>query len=190
MMHTACISEEGILFVFGEVANNKLGFGGAKGISMPSAVQELPFSEDVACGGYHTSVITSGGDLYTWGSNENGCLGLGCTNAVPTPEVVKSSLLKPPISKVSCGWKHSAVIAGKILFFSNIYSSGNVFTWGWGGANGTFFEEGLSSGGQLGHGDDVDYFEPMIINTGSRVKALHVSCGFNHTGGIFEYMEL
>lgn len=179
MMHTACISEEGILFVFGEVANNKLGFGGAKSISMPSAVQELPFSEDVACGGYHTSVLTSDGDLYTWGSNENGCLGLGCTNAVRTPEIVKSSLLKPPISKVSCGWKHSAVIAG-----------GYVFTWGWGGANGTFFEEGLSSGGQLGHGDDVDYFAPTIINTGSRVKALHVSCGFNHTGGVFEYNEV
>jgi hypothetical protein len=28
-------------------------------------------------------------------------------------------------------------------------SGGSVFTWGWGGANGTFFEDGHSSGGQL-----------------------------------------
>ena len=26
---------------------------------------------------------------------------------------------------------------------------GDIYTWGWGGANGTFFEEGHSSGGQL-----------------------------------------
>jgi len=38
---------------------------------------KIPFSEEVACGGYHTCVVTGNGDLYSWGSNENGCLGLG-----------------------------------------------------------------------------------------------------------------
>lgn len=30
-----------------------------------------------------------------------------------------------------------------------VLSGGNIYTWGWGGANGTFFEDGHSSGGQL-----------------------------------------
>jgi hypothetical protein len=29
------------------------------------------------------------------------------------------------------------------------HSGDDVYTWGWGGANGTFFEDGHSSGGQL-----------------------------------------
>uniref|UniRef100_A0A0D9XSX3 Uncharacterized protein n=1 Tax=Leersia perrieri TaxID=77586 RepID=A0A0D9XSX3_9ORYZ len=100
------------------------------------------------------------------------------TDMIRSPEVLKSSLFKFPVSKVSCGWKHTAVISG-----------GDIYTWGWGGADGTFFEEGHSSGGQLGHGDDVDYFEPMMVKFSNNAKAIHVSCGFNHTGAIFEYSE-
>jgi len=57
---------------------------------------------------------------------------------VRAPEILESSVFKLPVSKVSCGWKHTAVISG-----------GDIYTWGWGGANGTFFEGGHSSGGQL-----------------------------------------
>jgi hypothetical protein len=69
------------------------------------------------------------------------------TDMVRSPEVLKSSLFKFPVSKVSCGWKHTAVISG-----------GDIYTWGWGGANGTFFEEGHSSGGQL-----VSYLLPLQV---------------------------
>ncbi|XP_074583428.1 ultraviolet-B receptor UVR8 [Curcuma longa] len=176
MLHSACIDEKGTVFVFGARTTNKLGFGAGKNLRTPTVVQELPISEEVACGGYHTCVLTNGGELYTWGSNENGCLGLGCTEMIRSPENVKSPSLKSPISKVACGWKHTAVV-----------SDGKIFTWGWGGANGTFFEEGHSSAGQLGHGDDLDCIVPKMVNFGSQVKALDVSCGFNHTGAILEY---
>lgn len=39
-----------------------------------------------------------------------------------------------------------------------------------------------------GHGNDVDYVQPMIVNFGENVKALQVSCGFNHTGALLEYV--
>ncbi|MQL86305.1 hypothetical protein Taro_018835, partial [Colocasia esculenta] len=175
LLHSACIDEQGSLFLFGEKTTDRLGFGEAKNTSIPSIVHELPFSEQVACGGYHTCVITSDGQLYTWGSNENGCLGLGFTDMVVTPERVENTFMKFPISEVSCGWKHTAAIAG-----------GNLLTWGWGGANGTFFEDGLSSGGQLGHGTDLDSCQPIFVNIGKNIRALQVSCGFNHTGAIFE----
>ncbi|AQK57542.1 Regulator of chromosome condensation (RCC1) family protein [Zea mays] len=215
MLHSACIDEKGTLFIFGQ-KTEKVGFGRPNEEFRPNIVEEIPFSEEVACGGYHTCVVTDSGDLYSWGSNENGCLGLGGTDMVRSPEILKSSLFKLPVSKVwaaghlfhflyiaplkasscidvSCGWKHTAVVSGD-----------DIYTWGWGGANGTFFEEGHSSGGQLdtihmdmveltcylqGHGNDVDYFEPMMVPFGTNARAVHVSCGFNHTGAIYECSE-
>jgi len=38
-----------------------------------------------------------------------------------------------------------------------------------------------------GHGSDVDYISPTRVCFGEDVKALQVSCGFNHTGAILEY---
>ncbi|KAJ3675637.1 hypothetical protein LUZ60_004679 [Juncus effusus] len=177
LLHSACIDDKGSVFRFGERRAGKMEFTRVNGASILSPVEGIPFSVQVSCGGYHTCVITYGGELYTWGSNENGCLGLGDTDMVDTPQHVNSSLFKFPISQVSCGWKHTAVVSGD-----------NVFTWGWGGANGSFFDEIHSSGGQLGHGNDVDYFKPTMVNLGANTRALHVSCGFNHTGGIFEYI--
>ncbi|XP_048335365.2 ultraviolet-B receptor UVR8 isoform X2 [Ziziphus jujuba] len=175
LLHSACIDENGSVFIFGERAVDKLGFGGVNNASTPAMISKLPCSKEVACGGYHTCVLSSGGDLYTWGSNENGCLGIGTTDVFHLPEKVQGPFLKSPVYQVSCGWKHTAAI------------SGNVFTWGWGGSHGTFSDEGHSSGGQLGHGSDVDYIKPMMVNLGKNVKALQVSCGFNHTGAILEH---
>ncbi|XP_057972295.1 ultraviolet-B receptor UVR8 isoform X2 [Malania oleifera] len=176
LLHTACLDENGSVFIFGEKTVNKLGFGEGSNASMPSMIGGFPFSEEVACGGYHTCIITNGGELYTWGSNDNGCLGIGCTDVIHSPERVQGPFLKYPVCKVSCGWKHTAAI-----------SEGKIFTWGWGGSHGTFSEDGHSSGGQLGQGNDVDYYEPTVVNFGKNAKALQVSCGFNHTGAILEY---
>lgn len=38
-----------------------------------------------------------------------------------------------------------------------------------------------------GHGSDVDYINPIRVCFGEDVKALQVSCGFNHTGAVIEY---
>lgn len=176
MLHSACIDENGSVFVFGEKAVQKLGFREGNTISTPSKIGELPFAEEVACGTNHICVITRGGELYTWGSNENGCLGTGDTHSVYEPERVQGPFLRHSVCKVSCGWKHTAAI-----------SDGNVYTWGWGGAMGTFLEDEHSSGGQLGLGDDVDYVEPTMVEFGESVKALQISCGFNHTGAVLEF---
>ncbi|PON61809.1 Regulator of chromosome condensation [Trema orientale] len=177
LLHSACTDENGLVFVFGERPANKLGFREVNSESIPSIISELPYSEEVACGGYHTCVMTSGGELYTWGSNENGCLGIGTTTVFHQPERVQGPFMESTVSQVSCGWKHTAAI-----------SEGKVFTWGWGGSHGTFSVDGHSSGGQLGHGSDVDYIKPTMINIGKDVRALQVSCGFNHTGAILEHI--
>lgn len=40
-----------------------------------------------------------------------------------------------------------------------------------------------------GHGNDLDYFAPTEVSLGKNLVALQVSCGFNHTGAIFEHSE-
>ncbi|KAL5554986.1 hypothetical protein UlMin_037222 [Ulmus minor] len=170
LLHSACVDENGSVFIFGERPADKVGFRGSNSETTPSMISELPYSEEVACGGYHTCVLTRGGELYTWGSNENGCLGIGTSTVFHLPERVQGPFLKSAVSQVSCGWKHTAAI-----------SEGNVFTWGWGGSHGTFSVDGLSSGGQtglfppLGHGSDVDYMKPTMIDFGKDVRALQVS---------------
>lgn len=173
LLHSACIDENGSVFVLGE---DKVGFRKVNKATTPFMISKLPYSEEVECGGYHTCVLTNSGELYTWGSNENGCLGIGSTDVFDLPERVQGPFLKSPVTKVSCGWKHTAAI-----------SEGNIFTWGWGGSHGTFSEDGHSSGGQLGHGSDVDYIKPTMVTFERNVKALQISCGFNHTGAILEY---
>lgn len=175
LLHSACIDENGTLFTFGQGRMYQLGLGHMKDSSVPSIVKDLPSVQQVACGGYHTCAISSSGDLYTWGSNENGCLGLDSKSLAPSPERVEGSLLPLHVSEVSCGWKHTAVISG-----------GNVFTWGWGGSNGTFSDDGFSSGGQLGLGNDFDYLEPTRVQFDCNFQALQISCGFNHTAAILE----
>ncbi|XP_024040119.1 ultraviolet-B receptor UVR8 isoform X2 [Citrus clementina] len=176
-LHSACIDENGRVYIFGDRAVDKMLFQEGNHARRPSLISKLPYSEEVVCGGYHTCVLTSGGELYTWGSNENGCLGIGSIDVLHSPERVQGPFSESPVDQVSCGWKHTAAI-----------SEGKILTWGWGGSHGTFSEDGHSSGGQLGHGNDVDYIHPTIVNFGENVKALQVSCGFNHTGALLEYV--
>jgi alpha-tubulin suppressor-like RCC1 family protein len=56
MLHSACIDEKGTLFIFGQ--KTEKGFGRSGDELRPTVVEEVPFSEEVACGGYHTCVVT------------------------------------------------------------------------------------------------------------------------------------
>jgi alpha-tubulin suppressor-like RCC1 family protein len=91
--------------------------------------------------------------------------------------------------QVAAGWRHCA----------GVTSSGQLYTWGWCGSVGSesaMFPGHSSSGGQLGHGNDFDYWRPTRVEhwetkddskslTGS-LKFLHVSCGSNHTAAIVD----
>ncbi|XP_057860904.2 ultraviolet-B receptor UVR8 isoform X3 [Cryptomeria japonica] len=179
--HSLALTEDGEVLSWGLGENGRLGHGyessmfrflGVLSEYTPKLIKSLEMFKVVI---KIFSVYRTNGDVYTWGSNENGCLGLGSHNLAPSPERVQGSLLPLHVSEISCGWKHTAVISG-----------GNVFVWGWGGSQGTFSDDGLSSGGQLGLGNELDYHEPTKIGFGEDVNVLQISCRFNHTGAIIE----
>ncbi|CAB1327686.1 unnamed protein product [Coregonus sp. 'balchen'] len=77
--HTALITENGKLFMFGSNNWGQLGLGSKTMVNKPTCVKALK-SEKVrlaACGRNHTTVYTSQGNVYSTGGNNEGQLGLG-----------------------------------------------------------------------------------------------------------------
>lgn len=54
---------------------------------------------------------------------------------------------------------------------------------------GTHYDDAFSTGGQLGLGNDGDFWEPALVGSlgprsgsgGGTRRAVDISCGFNHT---------
>ncbi|KAJ0096472.1 hypothetical protein Patl1_28034 [Pistacia atlantica] len=57
LLHSACIDEKGCVFIFGEGAADKMVFQDRKNATTPSMISKLPYSDEVACGGYHTEKL-------------------------------------------------------------------------------------------------------------------------------------
>ena len=170
-LHSAVACEDGHVYTFGEGAFAQLGTGGSdRAAPEPVRVPGLQGVAQLAGGGLHTLALTRGGTLYSWGSNEHGSLGLG---DIEGPQQRVPSLL-PDVSlaQVSCGWKHNAGVG----------QAGELFAWGWGGSQG---EDTGSSGGQLGLGNEYDYWVPTRVPLDDGVFVQQVACGFNHTAAVF-----
>eukprot|EP00271_Cylindrocystis_brebissonii_P003272 TRINITY_DN1406_c0_g1_i2.p1 TRINITY_DN1406_c0_g1~~TRINITY_DN1406_c0_g1_i2.p1 ORF type:complete len:367 (-),score=39.34 TRINITY_DN1406_c0_g1_i2:321-1421(-) len=189
--HSACVDDYGRIFAFGYGRFWQLGLGHERDVSEPQRLPGgVPAVEQVACGGNHSAAVSLSGDVLVWGANESSCLGLGRGNQnyVREPVPVPGALARLSVMQVSCGWKHTAAVT----------ANGELFTWGWGGSQGSYSVEGNSSGGQLGLGNEFDFLEPTKVNVQGTVanaffdkagaprqaRVLHVSCGFNHTAAV------
>lgn len=142
-------------------------------------IAELSSVASLTLGGQHSIAVQNGGATYSWGANESGGLGIGTDNYQSSPPTQIPGLA---LDHASCGWKHSA----------GVTPHGRLFTWGFGGSVGepsALYEKGdLGSGGQLGLGNDFDFWSPTEVAFDSvpEVKVLQVSCGFNHTAAVLE----
>lgn len=74
-----------------------------------------------------------------------------------------------------CGWL-KFVVGWK--YFVGI-ANGKLFAWGFGGLMGLYVDEKMFSGGQLGLGNEFDFWELYEVFVLGEVK--DVSCGFNYT---------
>ncbi|XP_010774363.1 X-linked retinitis pigmentosa GTPase regulator-like [Notothenia coriiceps] len=177
--HTALITENGKLFMFGSNNWGQLGLGSKATVSKPTCVKGVSLKElfsplysqtggralGAKCCLRHlllTHVFTEGGDLFMWGDNTEGQIGLGKESHASTPQEVS---VGRSISWVSCGYYHSAFIT----------EDGGLYTFG------------ECDSGKLGLNTEQlqRHRVPQLVG-GLRQPVTQVSCGGGHTVALTE----
>ncbi|XP_055500571.1 X-linked retinitis pigmentosa GTPase regulator-like isoform X2 [Leucoraja erinacea] len=157
--HTALITENGKLYIFGSNNWGQLGLGTKNTMNKPTCVKALK-SERVklaACGRNHTLIWTEQGNIYATGDNSEGQLGLGDNQERTTFQRVEYFTGKGKIKQLAAGSNISAALT----------EDGNLFMWG------------DNSEGQIGLGSETSAFLPRQVNVGKTVS--WVSCGYYHS---------
>jgi RCC1 and BTB domain-containing protein len=154
--HSACITDDGGTYTWGEGEYGQLGHGDDMIRSTPTLVEGLAGKKvmEVACGGYHTIVRTDDGRVYSFGFGEHGQLGHGSSESKLTPSLIHQAQFEEKcVVQVVCGWVHSMALT----------SDGSIYTWGYG------------KDGQLGHGSELNSDVPSIVESLIGYKVFHIS---------------
>ncbi|KAL2650925.1 hypothetical protein R1flu_019053 [Riccia fluitans] len=179
--HSAAISDEGQVYVWGSNGHGQLGLGkkGPRNVSLPTKIDALKGMkiQKLALGAEHSLAVSNDGEVLSWGNGQGGRLGHGQSSGVlrffrNTSEFLPrliDSLKSAQIVDISAGMTHSACVD----------SYGTVYTFG----NGRMF--------QLGLGTDRSSFE---VHEPSALKnlpgGLAVACGGYHTGAVMKQGDL
>ncbi|XP_051531209.1 X-linked retinitis pigmentosa GTPase regulator-like [Myxocyprinus asiaticus] len=171
--HTALVTENGKLFMFGSNNWGQLGLGTKTTMNKPTRVKDLQ-SERVklaACGRTHTLVYTYRGNLYASGGNNEGQLGLGDCDDRTSFHLVDFFSKDGQIKMLAAGSNTSAALT----------QNGRLYMWG------------DNSEGQIGLGKENNALTPHEVSVGKRVS--WVSCGYYHSafvtvdGDLFTFGE-
>ena len=112
--HSAAITKDGSLYMWGYNRNGQLGDGTTIDSYMPQKIMENVVM--VSLGSSHSAAITKDGSLYMWGYNGWGELGDGTTSEKHVPKKIMENVVT-----VSLGGSHSAAIT----------KDGSLYTWGY-----------------------------------------------------------
>ncbi|XP_056322083.1 X-linked retinitis pigmentosa GTPase regulator [Danio aesculapii] len=158
--HSAFVTEQGRLFVFGDNNRGQLGLQTKGPVTKPVCVKVLKGErvQSVACGTDHTLVSTSQGEILAAGGNSDGQLGLGHCKDSFSFQRLRPFCDYTPIRLLSAGDHTSAALT----------EDGRLFLWG------------DNSAGQLGFGNDSHALLPKELKLGQSVH--WVSCGYRHSG--------
>ncbi|XP_061033981.1 X-linked retinitis pigmentosa GTPase regulator isoform X4 [Eubalaena glacialis] len=157
--HTAIITGNNKLFVFGSNNWGQLGLGSKSTVNKPTCVKALK-PEKVkfaACGRNHTLVSTEGGKVYAAGGNTEGQLGLGDTEERNTFHLISFFTSQHKIKQLSAGSNTSAALT----------EDGELFMWG------------DNSEGQIGLQNITSICVPHQVTIGKPIS--WISCGYYHS---------
>ncbi|XP_076022090.1 X-linked retinitis pigmentosa GTPase regulator-like isoform X2 [Genypterus blacodes] len=155
--HTALITQNGKLFMFGSNNWGQLGLGSKSSVNKPTCVKALKSKKVqlVACGRNHTLIYTAQGNVYSTGGNSEGQLGLGDCEERTAFQLVDFSC--GPVKMLAAGSNTSAALT----------ESGKLFMWG------------DNTEGQVGLGNKNQVSSPQEVSVGQPVA--WVSCGYYHS---------
>eukprot|EP00963_Diacronema_lutheri_P004995 scaffold363_cov331-Pavlova_lutheri.AAC.116 len=146
---SACITESGVLFVWGRGWCNT-----DYDRRVPQVVDSPGIQwQDIQLGWSHAVALDESGKCWAWGSNRYGQLGGEGPDCTQPRQVESDELSARKIVRVAAGSEHSMALSG----------DGTVFTWGWG------------EHGQLGLGHTRDSSKPAMVDLPARVD--HIACG-------------
>ncbi|XP_078218874.1 X-linked retinitis pigmentosa GTPase regulator isoform X9 [Callithrix jacchus] len=166
--HSAVVTGNNKLYVFGSNNWGQLGLGSKSAVSKPTCVKALK-PEKVklaACGRNHTLVSTEGGNVYATGGNDEGQLGLGDTEERTTFHRVSFFTSQHKIKQLSAGSNTSAALT----------EDGRLFMWG------------DNSEGQIGLPNILNACVPHQVTIGKPVS--WISCGYYHSAFVTTDGEL
>lgn len=179
---TACVTDEGQMYMFGSDYYGCIGVEEAMGMEIFEPVlleffEERPVRQ-VSCGDNHVAVLTQNGEIYSWGCGEYGRLGLECEDNFSSPMMVNVPK-GAGISSVYCGADGTLVLT----------ESGKVLACG----NNEFNKLGLNQGisGLKNHPGEgyqgIPYTTTLtLVKQLSRFKIQTIAPGKNHTAAIDE----
>ena len=183
-MTSFAVDEDGVLWAWGSNHLGQAGTGsGEMEIWLPTKVvglskEELGGATVVAMQGgeHHSLFLTSDGKIYACGRADAGQLGLPKDHVLfaerkedrdhlRVPALVNIPDADDPIVAISCGTHNNAAVM----------KGGVLYCWG----------QGLQ--GELGVKGKEEVWEPTVVvrKEGGKWKAITVSCGGQHTVGLF-----
>ncbi|KAF5301595.1 hypothetical protein FQR65_LT08900 [Abscondita terminalis] len=154
--HTLALSEDGLVYSWGDGDYGKLGHGNCSTHKEPKLIGGPFLGKIIKCihAGYrHSAAVTDEGELYTWGEGDHGRLGHGDSNSCHIPTLVRDLT---QVGSVACGSAHTLVVSkdGK-----------------------TVWSFGSGDGGRLGHGEIVKVYRPKVIEALQGFTILKVCAG-------------
>ncbi|XP_072210320.1 X-linked retinitis pigmentosa GTPase regulator [Excalfactoria chinensis] len=160
--HTAVVTGNGKLYMFGSNNWGQLGLGSKNAVHRPTCIKALkPEKTKLAvCGRNHTLVYTEEGNVYAAGGNSEGQLGLGDTEERTTFHLISFFTNQHKIKQLAAGACTSAAVT----------ENGQLFVWG------------DNSEGQIGLADKTCVSIPCQVDVGKPVSS--ISCGYYHSAFI------
>ncbi|GAB6021505.1 E3 ubiquitin-protein ligase herc2 [Chamberlinius hualienensis] len=157
---TLALTDEELVFSWGDGDFGKLGRGGSEGCNIPHNVERLNGLGvcQIECGAQFSLALTKSGQIWTWGKGDYFRLGHGSDQHVRKPQLVEG-LRGKKIVHVSVGALHCL----------SVTDTGQVYAWG------------DNDHGQQGNGALTVNRKPMLVHGLEGVKITRVACGSSHS---------
>ncbi|EKX40966.1 hypothetical protein GUITHDRAFT_46944, partial [Guillardia theta CCMP2712] len=169
--HTVVVTDNGLIYTWGENKAGQLGTGDLKSSNSPVLIDSalnLPSVLSIACGEFHTVAICIEGTIWSWGRNQCGQLGHGNTKTCYFPTQVVGMAKKICI-RAACGGQHTLVLT----------DANKIYAWG------------SNAYGQLGlNRSDKAVLQPDIVDHLRRSGACHVLCGYSHSMALMKNEQI